>query len=114
MNVDLIAKIAHEVNRAYCQANGDNTQPAWADAPDWQKESATAGVRAHLEREMSPEDSHNEWMRHKWADGWSYGPHKDPEHKKHPCMVPYHMLPLEQRTKDFLFRAVVHCFKEQS
>lgn len=29
-----IAQVCHEVNRAYCQALGDDSQPAWDDAPD--------------------------------------------------------------------------------
>lgn len=48
VNVDAIAKRAHEVNRAYCASIGDHSQPAWEDAPQWQKDSAIAGVRAHL------------------------------------------------------------------
>ena len=27
------------------------------------------------------------------ADGWKYGPVKDPEKKEHPCFVPYDDLP---------------------
>ena len=27
-----IARVCHEVNRAYCQAIGDNSQPTWEDA----------------------------------------------------------------------------------
>lgn len=41
------------------------------------------------------------------ADGWEYGPVKDPEAKEHPCLVPFSDLPREQQAKDFLFRAVV-------
>ena len=33
---------------------------------------------------------------------------KDAERKEHPCCVPYDALPVEQKTKDYLFRAVVH------
>lgn len=29
-----IAKFAHEVNRAYCQAIGDNSQLPWKKGPD--------------------------------------------------------------------------------
>lgn len=36
--LDKIARVCHEVNRAYCQALGDNSQPAWEDAPAWQRE----------------------------------------------------------------------------
>jgi hypothetical protein len=50
-------------------------------------------------------------MQEKKAAGWIYGPVKDPEKKEHPCIVPYDQLPIEQRTKDYLFKAIVDCFK---
>jgi hypothetical protein len=38
--IDQVARVCHEANRAYCQTLGDNSQPAWDDAPEWQKDSA--------------------------------------------------------------------------
>lgn len=103
------AYIAHAVNRAYCQAIGDDSQPTWEEAPDWQRKSAIAGARFHLDNpQATPENSHESWLSVKVADGWVYGPVKDPEKKEHPCMRPYAELPLEQRIKDYLFRAVIH------
>lgn len=106
------ARLAHEVNRAYCKEIGDDSQPGWEDAPQWQRESAFEGARAHLNAfsagiPMSPKDSHASWLSHKEKDGWVWGPVKDPEKKQHPCMVPYEQLPAEQRMKDALFTAVV-------
>jgi hypothetical protein len=111
MDKNLIAKVAHEVNRAYCLSIGDNSHPAWEDAPDWQKESAINGIEFHLNNETTPEQSHENWLKQKEEDGWVYGEEKDPEKKTHPCMVPYDQLPAEQRTKDYLFKAVVDSFK---
>lgn len=102
-----IACVAHEVNAAYCRALGDDSQAPWNEAPEWQKESALDGVRFHLESESTPEESHANWLRGKEADGWSYGPVKDPEKKEHPCFLPYEDLPTEQKAKDHIFRAVV-------
>ena len=45
--------------------------------------------------------------RDKIADGWVYGKIKDAELKTHPCCVPYEQLPVEQRAKDYIFRAIV-------
>ena len=101
------AKVAHEVNRAYCAALGDNSEPAWEDAPEWQKESALLGVDLHLSGDHGPEASHESWSAQKILYGWKYGPVKDPEKKEHPCLVPFADLPKEQQAKDFLFRAVV-------
>lgn len=109
-----IAKICHNVNKAYCESIGDNSQPTWEDAPQWQQESAIAGVKYHLYNEnATPASTHENWMKDKEADGWVYGEVKDPEKKTHPCMVPYDQLPAEQRTKDYLFKAVVDSFKEE-
>lgn len=106
--VDAIARVAHEVNRGYCLALGDTSQPAWDDAPDWQKDSARAGVRQIVVNpNTTPEQSHEGWLAQKEADGWHYGTVKDPVLKTHPCFVPYHELPAEQRAKDYLFGAVV-------
>lgn len=106
--VEQIARVCHEVNRAYCTAIGDNSQPAWEDAEDWQKQSAILGVKGTLAHPGgTPQDSHELWLAHKEAEGWTYGPRKDPAKKEHPCMVPYDQLPTEQRVKDHLFIAVV-------
>jgi hypothetical protein len=102
-----LARIAHEVNRAYCQGIGDNSQPAWADAPDWQKQSAVTGVRLHMSGDHGPQASHESWMAEKIADGWVFGPQKDPALKTHPCIMPFADLPVMQQAKDFIFRGVV-------
>lgn len=108
MTVEEIARVAHQVNRAYCQAIGDNSQPVWEDAPDWQRKSAVNGVISTLVNpDATPEDSHNSWLAEKRADGWSWGPKKDPEKKEHPCFIEYTRLPADQRVNDHLFQAVV-------
>ena len=117
MNNEQIARIAHETNRAYCQSIGDNSQPAWEDAPLWQKTSALQGVAFHLRNHQngitpSPSASHESWLEEKRADGWKYGPVKDPTKKEHPCFVQFDQLPVEQRLKDYLFGAIVRAFVE--
>lgn len=103
-----IAQIAHEANRAYCKTLGDDGQPAWENAPDWQVASALDGVKAvRANPDMTPEESHMSWLTHKLRDGWTYGPVKDPVKKEHPCMVLYSELPAEQRAKDAIFTSIV-------
>ena len=111
MNVTKAARIAHEVNRAYCKALGDSSQPHWEEAPEWQKTSAIKGIQFHWKAidnggEPQPSASHESWLKEKEADGWKYGSVKDPEKKEHPCFVPYEELPPEQKIKDYLFCAV--------
>lgn len=94
MTVEEIARITHEVNRAWCEFNGDHSQPKWDDAPQWQRDSAMSGVRFHQANPNAGDSaSHDEWLRHKKAEGWVYGPVKDPEAKQHPCMVPFEAAP---------------------
>lgn len=108
LTIEQMARIVHETNRAYCQAIGDNSQPCWDDAPDWQKDSAIVGVQLHTYKpETSAEQSHVSWLAQKEADGWKYGPVKDAVKKEHPCYLPYDQLPVQQQVKDHLFKAVV-------
>lgn len=108
-----IAKICHEVNRAYCSALGDHAQPAWSDAPEWQRSSAIKGVEFTIANpDAPPSASHDSWLKEKRDTGWKYGPVKDPVRKEHPCFVPYDELPLEQKVKDYLFQAVVRASQE--
>lgn len=110
-----IARVCHEVNRAYCAGLGDHSLPAWEVAPGWQVESVISGVLLALDYpNTTPEDSHNSWLGVKRQAGWKYGPIKDPEKKEHPCFVPYSELPPEQRMKDHLFLAVVRAMASGS
>lgn len=104
-----VAKVCHEVNRAYCQAIGDNSQPSWDNAPEWQRKSAINGVSFHVTNpDAGADSSHVSWLKEKLADGWKYGKIKDAEKKEHPCCVPYDQLPKEQQAKDYIFRAIIH------
>lgn len=104
-----IAMVCHNVNKAYCEALGDHSQPTWEDAPDWAKQSALSGVVFHtMNPGASPGASHEEWLKFKEKEGWTWGPVKDPDKKEHPCMVPFDKLPLQQQVKDHLFIAVVN------
>lgn len=106
--ITTIARVAHEVNRAFCRAHGDNSQPPWGLIPRWQLDSLIQGIHYTLNNpSVTPSENHENWMSQKIADGWIYGPEKDPDAKTHPCLVPYEQLPQHQKVKDWLFRAVV-------
>lgn len=103
-----VAKLCHEVNRAYCEAIGDNSQPTWEKTSVELKVSAINGVLYTLAHpEVTPGQSHENWFHHKESTGWKYGPVKDIEKKEHPCMVPYDQLPTEQKIKDHIFTTIV-------
>jgi len=110
---DHIAEVAHEVNRAYCQALGDDSQVSWDRAPKWQKDSALGGVAFHTDNpDAGAAASHENWRAQKVLEGWVYGPVKDSVNKEHPCMVPFEQLPVEQQAKDWLLRGVVHAMND--
>ena len=115
MTDEAVARICHEVNRAYCASIGDRSQVPWDAAPADIKASAVSGVRYQREHpETTPAATHEEWMRFKAAAGWRWGPRKDATTKEHPCMAPYDELPPAQRTKDSLFLAVCRAAPEAS
>ena len=112
MNIEQIAKVTHDINKAYCEALGDMSQKGWDFAPEWQKESAARGVEFHIANPSAPPSaSHDSWMKQKLDDGWVYGQEKNEVLKTHPCIVPYEQLPIEQQAKDYLFRQTVHSLK---
>jgi hypothetical protein len=113
MNNEQVARVCHETNRAYCESIGDHSQKSWEDAEQWQRDSAVKGVEFALAHpDAQPADQHEAWVQDKLANGWNHGPVKDPVKKEHPCIVPYHSLPAEQRTKDRLFVHIVRAFEE--
>lgn len=113
MKVLVIAQVAHAINAAYCLSLGDASVPSWDDAGEQHHHSLIAGVEMHLANpDATPEQSHESWLTAKLADGWVSGEVKDIEKKAHPCCVPYEQLPAEQKSKDYMFRAVVHALKD--
>jgi hypothetical protein len=104
--IEECAEAAHNVNRQYCLAIGDASQPSWEDAPDWQKDSIRSGVVEVLNRKTLRE-CHEAWLHIKERDGWVWGPVKDVDAKVHPCMLPYDQLPPEQQFRDTLFALAV-------
>jgi len=107
-----IAKVCHQANKAWCESQGDLSQPDWIDAPEWQVESAVNGVNFRLDNpDAGPDAMHNNWSAEKVSQGWKWGPIKDADKKEHPCLVPFDQLPEFQQKKDKLFSAIVDALK---
>ena len=107
-DIDDIARVCHEANRALCATQGDFAHESWTNSEMWVKDSARAGVSHAL---MSPNTTaaefHEHWMDSKFRDGWKFGTTKDSVARTHPCLVPWSELPSEHRAKDKLFLAIV-------
>lgn len=111
-----IAKAAHQANKAWCEANDDDSQLDWEKAAQWQRDSAISGVKFRIDNPTAGSDAqHNNWMKEKIDAGWVYGKEKDEIAKTHHCIVPFEDLPEFQQKKDALFAGVVDAligFKE--
>lgn len=107
-HIELVARACHEANKAICEASGDLSQKPWDDAEEWQRDSAIKGVEfAVLNPDAPASAQHDAWLKDKVEAGWVWGEKKDATKKTHPCMVAYDKLPLEQKIKDHVFKALV-------
>jgi RyR domain len=108
MSTHDIARVAHEVNRAYCRALGDTSHAPWEATSSQLQASVVAGVVFVANNpEASASAGHESWLAYKLAEGWCWGEVKNEATKEHPNMVEYYDLPLEERAKDHIFRAIV-------
>ena len=51
-------------------------------------------------REVLAANVHDAWVELRRADGWAYGPVRDDEQKRHPCLVSYDALPEAEKAYD--------------
>ncbi len=96
MNVDRIAHVAYEAVRTYALTIGDQSQKPWHEA-GLDRQTALRSVEFAL---RNP------------ASGDSDQPPPPEDAKPHQCRIPWSGVPVEQRTKEHLFRAVVRAFTE--
>lgn len=45
-------------------------------------------------------NTHDVWAARRMKEGWTYGPKRDDQSKKHPCLVPYDELSDEEKQYD--------------
>jgi len=50
--------------------------------------------------EALAKNTHEQWAEQRMKEGWTYGPNRDDDLKKHPCLVPYEELPDTEREYD--------------
>lgn len=50
--------------------------------------------------EQMAKNVHEVWAKMRMDQGWTWGPKRDDDEKKHPCLVPYDQLPEEEKVYD--------------
>jgi hypothetical protein len=50
--------------------------------------------------EKLAENTHDVWAAQRMAQGWSHGPNRDDNARKHPCLVRYSQLPESEKEYD--------------
>ena len=51
-------------------------------------------------KEKMAENVHEIWAQTRIQQGWTYGPERNDNIKQHPCLVPYNLLPDEEKEYD--------------
>ena len=68
--------------------------------------ATTTTVTGSLPEALTPlvealaEHTHDNWVREREAQGWTWGPSRDDALKRHPDLVPYGELPEEEKRLD--------------
>jgi hypothetical protein len=110
-SVEHIAHIAYDAVQTYCRTIGEDPNLPWAELPEVSREGLIAGTHAVLDGTAgTAEAQHERWCAYWIGKGWITGDVKSNELKTHPNLVTWPELPIEQRMKDVLFRAVVLAF----
>jgi RyR domain len=100
------ARVCHAAHCALQAVQGEPlpSVPGLDDLPAELRRIVIEGVRAARQGEAAPQ-LHARWVRAMAALGWTWGPERDPEGRRHPNMVPFPDLPPDEQDKDELFAA---------
>ena len=108
MTDEMIARVCHQANKAYCESLGDKSQKDWEETSEEQRASVRNGVNFIRTNPGLPASaSHENWLKYKRAEGWVYGPIKSEITKEHPCCVAFTDLSPEDQAKDKIFKGIV-------
>jgi hypothetical protein len=104
--IDDIARIAMNTNADYCESLNEK-YTYWEEADQQTRESVVRGVLFALRYNPTAKQQHEQWLKDKTAEGWTYGPEKNVETKQHPDLIPFDHLPAEQKSKSSIFLSLV-------
>jgi len=103
----LCAKVAYEALQRYRESIGEpSTKDSIIHAPLWQQSSILKGVTV-VEGGATSRELHESWCADMQALGWQFGKTYDVDAKRHPDLIPFYQLKLEQVMALILFGDVV-------
>lgn len=111
-SVKNLAEEIYGVINSYKKAINEQ-MPDWGRASKEVHASYYYAVLYDLAYNPNPESQHNQWMKYKIADGWSYGKEKNEKLKTHPDLVSYTKLPEKEKFKDTLFTLAFLFYSEE-
>ena len=99
-----VARVCHGAVRGFqCVLHDPDPSQPWDAEHSDVKDIAIAGVGL-ARRGASPRELHEAWCAAKQAAGWTWGPHKDWQHKTHPDLMPWFDLPPQKKRKVIIFQ----------
>lgn len=107
-----IARLVVNTNADYSKALGEQ-YTYWDETTTEVKNSIIRGVISALRYNPTPEQNHQNFLDDRIKDGWTYGPEKNVGLKTHPDMVPFELLPTDQKAKNFIFLSLVQSLKSK-
>ena len=112
MNVEVIARVCWEANRALSLGVGDGIKASWDEVLQWQRDTVINGVIFLLANPNAGAEAHHDnWYKVKTQEGWTLGPMIDPFLKQHPRFLLYNQLTAAQQARDHLVVAIVEALR---
>lgn len=106
---DQVAQVAYEAMAAYDLVTKSGKRPHWEELSDEQKNMYIEHAKFSMRHrnEFNPMDQHNDWVKRKEEEGWTYGAEYSLVDRRHPHLLPFQRLPKVVRIKRWLFDAIV-------
>ena len=115
MNKEKIAKIIYEATRLEAEWSKRSIVPEkWENRDERFRKQFIDIIDKYLSRETlpTPREAHNSWVQSYLDMGWRYGKERSVEKKTHPDLIPFELLPKDERDKDAIFLVVVWTTKK--
>lgn len=102
LDMILVAKATHEAVRSYSSHCGHIVPPMWGELSQ-QDQAALLNSCVNSLAGMSKEEFHDNWVKMKAFQGWTWGSELSIERKEHPAIIEYKKLGEDYRRKNDMF-----------